>query len=463
MIRLSGRFRSALIIGVQGIRARKMRTFLSMISLFLGVLAVVTVQAGAETARTLSLADIELHEGRDGTRMMFVPPFGSASQVTEDVIKGRPGVAATYTIQATIGEPRVRAINPGAQSFEHLDDYGGGPVYGPETRFEMRCDDAGNCRPVPIDASAAQPKGAAIEVMLVAMVNDIRQFRPFRPVSGSWLDFGGDPSYSPRLVINKAAAVGFSRYTIPAEMRFEGATANLTPRIIGVIDDGSEQPTAYARADEIDNWMAPPQPPQPAPTGAPGGDLKAAMVMSSGQPLQAYFRPGTAETEDLLTRRLVAAGVPREALHVQVNNARQRIEQQLAILNWIFLGMAGLVLLIGVAGILNVGLATVGERVEEFALRRAVGTPRVLLAGIVLAETLLTGLLTAGAAIGVAAAGLDVGTRILGGRIPQLQEMGFPWQAGVAGVIAGLVAGLLGGSIPALRAARIPIATVMRA
>ena len=50
-----------------------------------------------------------------------------------------------------------------------------------------------------------------------------------------------------------------------------------------------------------------------------------------------------------------------------------------------------LVLLIGVAGILNVGLATVGERVEEFALRRAVGTPRVLLAGIVLAETLLTG------------------------------------------------------------------------
>jgi putative ABC transport system permease protein len=33
----------------------------------------------------------------------------------------------------------------------------------------------------------------------------------------------------------------------------------------------------------------------------------------------------------------------------------------------------------------------------------------------------------------------------------------------VAGVIAGLVAGLLGGFIPALRAARIPIATVMRA
>jgi ABC-type antimicrobial peptide transport system permease subunit len=39
----------------------------------------------------------------------------------------------------------------------------------------------------------------------------------------------------------------------------------------------------------------------------------------------------------------------------------------------------------------------------------------------------------------------------------------FPWEAGVAGIIAGLVAGVLGGIIPAVRAAGIPIATVMRA
>jgi len=33
----------------------------------------------------------------------------------------------------------------------------------------------------------------------------------------------------------------------------------------------------------------------------------------------------------------------------------------------------------------------------------------------------------------------------------------------MAGVVAGLIAGLLGGLIPAIRAARISIATVMRA
>ena len=133
-------------------------------------------------------------------------------------------------------------------------------------------------------------------------------------------------------------------------------------------------------------------------------------------------------------------------------------------MRWIFLGMAGLVLLIGVAGILNVGLATVGERVEEFALRRAVGTPRSLLAGIVLAETLLTGLLTAGGRDRRRGARpCKVGRA--GARRPRSRPAGpqFPWQAGVAGVIAGLVAGLLGGLIPAIRAARIPIATVMRA
>jgi putative ABC transport system permease protein len=446
MIRLSGRFRSALIIGGQGIRARKMRTFLSMISLFLGVLAVVTVQAAAETARTLRLADLELHMGKDGTRQLFIPPFGDAVNTTIDTITGQPGAVASVGYQAIIGEPKVTPINPGAAPLDNPEGYGYGPG-----QYRMECDRSGMCQPVPLSPVDVAPKGAAIAVQLNALVGDVRQFRPFRPVTGAWLDFSGPPSYSPRIVLNKEAARGFTRYQVPAEMRIDGATANPTPRIIGVIDDGNSQPTIYARADEIRNWL----PTQPAGAGA--------MPDMGGGGLQVMFSPAAAETERLLTRKLVSAGVPAEALHVEVINARKDIEQELSIVRWIFLGMAGLVLLIGVAGILNVGLATVGERVEEFALRRAVGTPRSLLAGIVLAETLLTGLLTAAAAIGVAVLALNVGTSLAGSRVPELQNMSFPWQAGVAGVIAGLVAGLLGGSIPAFRAARIPIATVMRA
>jgi putative ABC transport system permease protein len=449
VIRLSGRFRSALIIGGQGIRARKTRTLLSMVSLFLGVLAVVVVQVGAETAKIARLANLELHVGKDGTRQAYPPGDPKFVQISQDTLKGRTDAIAISSISATIGEPGVSPVNPGGAPFDHpgagqYGPYGGGgpPIY---------CDERGNCQRLPEDGEPppVPVTGKAIQLSLSAMTGDIRQFRPFRSVSGEWLDFSSDPSLSPRLVLNLEAAKGFTRYQVPAEMRVDGATTNPTPRIIGVIDDGSGMPGAYVRADEMQNWL---------PSGAAAGNGNG-----NGAPLQLMLAPTAGEVEQLLRIRFLAAGMPADQLQFDTIEERKGIAKELALMRWIFLGMAGLVLLIGIAGILNVGLATVGERVEEFALRRAVGTSRSLLAGIVLAETLLTGLLTSAAAIGVSALGLSAASRVLGDRLGFLQDVVFPWQAGVAGVIAGLLAGLLGGLIPAIRAARIPIATVMRA
>ena len=175
--------------------------------------------------------------------------------------------------------------------------------------------------------------------------------------------------------------------------------------------------------------------------------------------MQVLVSPGS-PVQQVLTAKLKGIG---SETWVETVDAREQMESQLKLLRLVFLAMASLVLLIGVAGILNVGLATVGERVEEFALRRAVGTPRMLLAGIVLAETLLTGLFTAAAAIALSAAALRAVSVLFGDSEPFLQNLQFPWEAGIAGIVAGLVAGILGGFIPALRAAGIPIATVMRA
>jgi putative ABC transport system permease protein len=303
------------------------------------------------------------------------------------------------------------------------------------------------CRKVDGPGQDAAPRGNAIQLNLVGLTGDLRQFRPFRTVSGQWLDFASAPSLAPRLVLNKEAAKGLSRYPVPAQLHVDGDTADPTPRIVGVVDDGLDQPTAYVRADELTNWV---------PVAQLGG-------ANANGPSMVLMTPGATDLEQILRTRLVAAGVPDEELHTSVVDARKHIESQLALLRLLFLGMAGVVLLIGVAGILNVGLATVGERVEELALRRAVGTPRTLLAGIVLAETLLTGLLTAGAAIGVAALGLHRAGTMLSGRVPAVHDLSVPWQAAAAGVAAGLLAGLLGGLVPAIRAARIPIASVMRA
>ncbi|MBG0568480.1 ABC transporter permease [Actinoplanes aureus] len=424
MRRLSGSYRSALIIGVQGIRARKLRTLLSMISLFLGVLAVVTVQAGASIAERALMSDLELRSGYDGTLIIDVMPHEKSPAIVTETVKGSDAVALIAT-QAIIGEPGVSPINPGAAPFDQ-GSWGTTDI----------CDDSGNCVPGP-------PTGEAIEVALTAVTGDLMTYRPLRHVSGAWLDFSTVPSMSPRLVINEEAAKGFQNHQVPAEMRVNGAKANMTPQIVGVVNDGDVQPRAYVRHDELTNWL-------------PAASMSDPNM---GMPLQVMTTKGSA-VEQVLTAKLRGAGIESYA---NLTESRKQMEDQLKLMRLVFLSMAGLVLLIGVAGILNVGLATVGERVEEFALRRAVGTPRLLLAGIVLAETMLTGLLTAAAAIGVGVAGLKVVSMVLGSREPLLQGVQFPWDAGVAGIIAGIVAGVLGGFIPALRAAGIPIATVMRA
>nr|WP_240947791.1 ABC transporter permease [Planosporangium mesophilum] len=434
---MSGRLRSSLIIGVQGIRARKLRTLLSMVSLFLGVQAVVVVQTGASLAERSLLSESELHQGKDGTLLMYLPSRADTIPVALDTLRGRSDAVAVTSTRAVIGEPGVSPVNPGGNPFDGTDRYGGG--------YGVICDNSG-CRSINGPADSQAPPGAAIELQLIGLTGDVRQFRPYRLESGRWLDFSSAPSLSPQIVINKQAAKGFARHRVPAEMRIDGATADPTPRIIGVVDDGGYQPAAYVRTEELLNWLP-----------------QAALGSGDGGGLQLLLSPSATAVEQTLRARLLAGGARAEEIHAEPVNARERAARELAIMRWVFLGMASLVLLIGVAGILNVGLATVGERIEEFALRRAVGTPRSLLAGIVLAETLLTGLFTAAAAIGFGAAGLKVLSAVLGDRETFLANVEFPWQAGVAGVIAGLVAGILGGFVPAVRAARIPIATVMRA
>jgi putative ABC transport system permease protein len=228
-------------------------------------------------------------------------------------------------------------------------------------------------------------------------------------------------------------------------MRFQGATANSTPRFTGVVDDGNSNPQAYVRSDELLNWMP--------------IDVLTNPMFGTPELLAA---PTATDFVETLRKKVEALG-DENTLYINTISAEDMMPGEIQMMRWVFLGVSILVLLIGAAGILNVGLATVGERIEEFALRRAVGTPRLLLAGIVLAETLLTGLLTAMAAIGAGIAGLAAAGKLFGDRQPMLQNVTFPWEAGVAGVAAGLIAGVLGGLVPAARAARIPIATVMRA
>lgn len=124
-----------------------------------------------------------------------------------------------------------------------------------------------------------------------------------------------------------------------------------------------------------------------------------------------------------------------------------------------FLIVAVVTLGVGSLGILNLGLARLKGKVEEFALRRTFGATRRDISLLVLFESLAIGLV--GSVVALVAALSLYPLALVVTSLVALPP--FPVSAALAGIAAGLLAGLLGGVIPAIRAGRMTIAAVMRA
>ena len=123
--------------------------------------------------------------------------------------------------------------------------------------------------------------------------------------------------------------------------------------------------------------------------------------------------------------------------------------------------LGGIIGLGALFGTVNIMHSAVSARMREIATLRAVGFGAAPLAFSVLAETLLMTLI--GASLGAAVALLlfNGNRNSYGGMVvfdlaitPRLLLIGMGWAVAIA---------LLGGFFPALRAARIPVATALRA
>ncbi len=143
-------------------------------------------------------------------------------------------------------------------------------------------------------------------------------------------------------------------------------------------------------------------------------------------------------------------------LQAQLPPEPRRIRNQISDdLQALFLGLAGLSLLIGALGIANITLVAVLERVSEIGIRRSLGATRPHIAGQFIVET--TGLGLLGGVIG-ASAGLLTTVVVAAARgwTPVLPS----WLLLIAPLL-GAGVGALAGLYPALRAARIePIAAL---
>jgi putative ABC transport system permease protein len=162
------------------------------------------------------------------------------------------------------------------------------------------------------------------------------------------------------------------------------------------------------------------------------------------------------ESTELLTARHQLAGASPDFVSSSLVSALQQRDQVLAAINAFMLVVAGISLLVGGIGIMNIMLVSVTERTREIGLRKAIGARSRDILNQFLAESMLISLVGAGIGLGVALL-LVLLVSLLWRPCP-------PSVVGTAvAVLAALVTGLFFGVSPARRAAALQPVEALRA
>ncbi|MDH6236610.1 ABC transporter permease [Cryobacterium sp. CG_9.6] len=126
-------------------------------------------------------------------------------------------------------------------------------------------------------------------------------------------------------------------------------------------------------------------------------------------------------------------------------------------------GVAGLVLLLGALGLVNIALVTLKQRIREIGIRRSFGATAGRVFFAVMMESVVATVVAGG--IGVIAAVLIVKNPLVEGFIGQGQVTDFPpfpVEAAILGLICSTVVGALAGLVPALVAVRVKVIDAIR-
>ena len=133
---------------------------------------------------------------------------------------------------------------------------------------------------------------------------------------------------------------------------------------------------------------------------------------------------------------------------------KQQVIGNVSSVLWVVMATVGLVMLIACVNIANLLLVRAESRQHELSIRAALGAGRARIAGELLIESLLLGILGGLFAIGVAYAGLRMLIAAGPANLPRLSEIAVDGRALLFTFALAVVSGLLFGSIPALKYAR---------
>jgi putative ABC transport system permease protein len=215
-------------------------------------------------------------------------------------------------------------------------------------------------------------------------------------------------------------------YTVVGELAVTGTTAGLDQ------DDLAVLPITTAE--------------QSLSNGAPSGTLSSIFLEATTQTrLSAAYQEAYAA---LLTRHNVTADTVDFSIASQ-QSLVQAATTATQILTVLLGGIAGISLLVGGIGVMNIMLVSVSERVREIGLRKALGAAPGVIRTQFLMEACVLSL--AGGVLGLGVGYL--GAALLPSVIGQPVTISVPASLGALGVA--LVVGIVAGVYPATRAARL--------
>lgn len=385
------------------LRLNPLRSSLTALSLFIGILSIVIIVVGGAIARDYLVAVAEQRDGRLPTEAIGI------------VVDPATDVNGVRRLVDDLPQSSRRAVSAKLDLAEPLD-----------------------VAPIPPAGQPVVPGG--VQAMLVA--GDLPGVRRLPLVAGRWLST--DEATAPfEVVVNEEAERTLG--AVGSGVSLSGARDGVasTGVVVGVVNDGDDsQANAYVKAAPLLAYA-----PQLAHvTGiqllwhAP--DDQEAEIASAAADMSADAGLGAPDS-------------PR-----RVDTVRTYLEP-LAAVQAMFGVAAALALLVAAVGIVNVGLSSIRERARELVIRRALGATRGQVFRLVMASSVLLAVMVAAASVAVSALVIALVPRFLPPDTP-VTVPPYPWSAAAWALTVSVLTAVVSSSIPAWRAARVEPATALR-
>ena len=387
------------------LRVHPGRTFLTAISLFLGVVAVMAIIVTGDVVREVFVAQAEQQTGRFQTFARHI--LLSATQTNQEVL-------------AAISDlPRGTESKTGCRVIPSQT------IHVATTRI----------------SSAESQHGIAQEIETVLVCGDYRSIYRLPLSQGQWLS--DDSFISPyEVVANKAAAQTYGGVGTTIWLTSDTTATAFPALVVGVVNDGSQQSVVYSSAAP---WLA----------NAPQL-FSIASIILLWQETPVTIEEVRSATSDWLFDHQFS----RDSEVMEVDSVAQ-FQQFIALLQWSFSGVAILSLIVAALGIVNVGLASVRERAHELVIRRALGASKWSIARMIMGSSLLLAVMVAV----VSALAVWVGVLVFRGALTYdspVQPPEYPIAAAVLGTSVSILTALIGSLVPGIVASRLQPGLALR-